>query len=192
MLRRRASVIETEPCEPAEGFEHLDRRWLAVLQWLAANRVDHVLLGVAAQAVRGQVGAAGPVAIVPAPYGRNLERLAHALGAGRARLRVDGNTAELARPGATFLAPVKLSAEKLAGERRWALRCGDHDLDVEGRIPGVPRYQELLYEAGRFELAAGVSVEVASEDDLARYAHARGPGEPEIRITRNPRIEPGR
>ena len=57
---------------------------------------------------------------------------------------------------------------------------------------GTPRYQELLYESGRFELEPGLSVEVASTEDLEHFAHLHRTGTaPEIRITRvvsrNPR-----
>jgi hypothetical protein len=67
----------------------------------------------------------------------------------------------------------------------WTLRCGSYDLDIEGHGPGIPSYQELLYEAAGFEPAAGVSVEVASPEDIEHFAHVRRTGTvPEIRITR--------
>ena len=73
----------------------------------------------------------------------------------------------------------------MARGQRWTLRCGSHDLDVEGRPQGVPSYQELLYEAGRFALTHDVSVEVASAEDIAHYEHMRRTGfAPEIRISR--------
>jgi hypothetical protein len=56
---------------------------------------------------------------------------------------------------------------------------------VEGRSSETPGYQELLYEAGRFELAAGLTVDVASPEDIEHYAHVRRTGSsPELRITR--------
>jgi hypothetical protein len=56
---------------------------------------------------------------------------------------------------------------------------------VEGQPSGTPGYQELLYEAGRYELAAGLSVDVASPEDIEHYAHLRRTGtSPEMRITR--------
>jgi hypothetical protein len=62
---------------------------------------------------------------------------------------------------------------------------GPHYLDVEGRPTGTPGYQELLYEAGRFELAAGLSVDVACPEDIEHYEHIRRTGSaPEMRITR--------
>ena len=125
------------------------------------------------------------MAIVPAPYRRNYERLTRALWAGRARLRVDAT--EDPDPETW---PVKMTAEKLARGQRWTLRCGAHDLDVETQPDGAPGYQELLYEANRFELAEDVSVEVAAPEDIERYEHIRRTGTaPEIRITRQSRIE---
>ena len=50
----------------------------------------------------------------------------------------------------------------------------------------MPSYQELLYEAGRFELEPGLSVEVASPEDIEHFAHLRRTGSPpEIRIIRH-------
>jgi hypothetical protein len=181
LLKRRTPRIDTRPPNTAKGFEHLDDRWLAVVRWLNANRVDYVLVGAAAEAVRGRAGAAGPVAIVPSPYHRNFERLARALTSNHARIRLGKKL-----DGEVETGPAKITAEKLARGHRWVLRCGSHDLDIEGRVPGVPRYQELLYEAGRFELAAEVSVEVASPEDIEAYAHARHTGAaPEFRVRRN-------
>ncbi len=81
-----------------------------------------------------------------------------------------------------------MSAEKLSSPQRWMLRCGGHDLDIEGRAKGLPRYQELLYEAGSFELEPGLKVEVGSPEDLEHYEHVKRTGfSPEIRITRQTR-----
>src|SRR5205823_2400356 len=120
--------IDSRPAEPAKGLEHLDYKAIAVVRWLNANRIDYVLVGPVAEAIRGRAGAHGPVAIVPAPYGRNFERLERALWAGHARLRVDG-----AAEGDGGTVPAKLTAEKLVRGQRWTLRCGAHDLDIEGR-----------------------------------------------------------
>ncbi len=181
LLRHRAPGIEARVTTPAPTFKHLDAGSLAVLRWLLENRVDFVLVGSIARAVRGDSSPRGPVAIVPAPYGRNLDRLARALTSAHARLRVDLGEAGV---GADTV-PVKLTAEKLVRAQRWTLRCGMYDVDVEGRPAGVPRYQELLYESGRFELAPEVSVEVASPEDIEHYDHVRRTGvSPEIKISR--------
>jgi hypothetical protein len=181
LLRHRAPGIESRPVVPGAQFRHLDAGHVAVLRWLLDNRTEFVLVGAAARAVRGDTAASGPVALVPAPYGRNLDRLSRALWSAHARLRVD--VAEGIVGAETV--PVKMTAEKLVRPQRWTLRCGVHDLDVEGRPPGVPRYQELLYEASRFDIAPDVSVEVASPEDIEHYEHLRRTGvAPEIKIRR--------
>jgi hypothetical protein len=87
--------------------------------------------------------------------------------------------------GDSETAPVKLTGEKLARGQRWTLRCGSHDLDIEARPEGVPSYQELLYEAGRYQLSADLNVDVASPEDIEHFDHLRRTGTtPEIRITR--------
>jgi len=190
LLRHRAPRLETRPVNASKGFEHLDEKAIAVLRWLQANRVDFVLVGPVAQAIRGDNATAGPVSIVPAPYGRNMDRLARALVSAHARLRIDG--ASTPRGDAAETTAVKLSAEKLVRGQRWTLRCGEHDLDIEGRPAGVPGYQELLYEAVRFELAPDVAVEVASPEDLELYDHLRRTGvSPEFRVVRNAPVENG-
>jgi hypothetical protein len=178
-LRNRAHLIETHSATPNSGFEHLAGSSLAVMRWLAAGRIEYVLVGPVARAIRGDSAARGPVAIVAAPYGRNLDRLARALSSAHARPRVarDGEGGE---PG-----PIRFSAEKLLRPERWALSCGLHNLDLEGHGPGGPRYQELLYEASRFEPAANLTVEVAAPEDIERYEAARRTGVlPEIKISR--------
>jgi hypothetical protein len=193
-LKRSLPGIEHRSIKPTEGLEHLRSDWVAIVRWLSAHKVEHVLIGPVAEAIRGKLRAQGPVTIVPAPYRRNLERLSRALLAEHARQRVDAGKAAGADP-----VPLKVTAEKLAENTRWTLRCGAYDLDVEGGIraagdvPGVPSYQELLYEAGKFELEQGVVVEVASPEDIHHFAHLRRTGvRPEIRITRKvlPQQEP--
>jgi hypothetical protein len=188
LLRHRVPRLESKPENTSKGFEHLDDRWISVLRWLQANRVDFVVVGYVARAIRGDRTARGPVAIVPAPYGRNLDRLARGLLSAHAKLRIDG-AAEPESPEAETM-PVKVTAEKLVRGQRWTLRCGIHDLDIEGRPAGVPRYQELLFESVRFDLAEDVSVEVASPEDIELYDHVRRTGvSPEFRVVRNASLE---
>jgi hypothetical protein len=185
LLKRRVPRIDSRPPAPAKGLEHLDQRAIAVVRWLNANRVDYVLVGPVAEAIRGLGDAHGPVAIVPAPDGRNFERLERALWRAHARLRIDGEDE-------TETLPAKLTAEKLARGQRWTVRCDAHDLDVEGRPDGAPDYQELLYEAARYEMADGVSVEVAAPEDIERYKYIERTGTaPEIRISRQAPVEQG-
>jgi hypothetical protein len=176
LLRHRRPRIDVRPAQPVPGLEHLSGESIAILRWLTESRVDHVVVGEVARAIRGDRTAGGPVAVVPAPYRRNVERLARALTSVHARERVDGDP---------DTAPVKLTGEKLQRASGWALRCGDHDLDIEGRTTGVPRYEELLWEAAPFELEPGLTVQVASPSDLEHFDRGRrSAASGEIKITR--------
>jgi hypothetical protein len=169
-------------CPP--GLEHLSAESVAVLRWLAQWRIDHVVVGEVGRAIRGDQTAAGPVAFVPAPYQRNLERLASALTTAHARQRIDRPPEDDTEPPTST---VKLSADKLDGTS-WKLRCGDHDLDIEAPSAGVPHYQDLLWEAAPFQLEPGLTVQVASLPDLEHFDRGRRSGRPaEIRITRGDR-----
>ena len=179
LLRRRPPQIDTRPVHPAEGFEHLSAASFTVLKWLKDNQVEFVLVGPVAEAIRGGAGSPGPVAIVPAPYRRNYERLVRALDAAQARPRPDGSK------DGREIRLAKMTPASFPGGQRWMLGDGPHYLDVEGQPSGSPVYQELLYEAARYELAAGLGVDVASPEDIEHYAHMRRTGTPpEMRITR--------
>jgi hypothetical protein len=181
LLKRRIPRIEDTPADARQGFEHLDQSAIAVLRWLKANHIEFVLVGPVAAAIRGLDADDGPVAIVAAPYRRNLERLAGALDRARACIRLDAAGIR----GETDMTPTRLTAERLARGQLWTLRCGSYDLDIEGYAPGVTSYQELLYEANGFEPVAGLQVEVASPEDIEHYAHVRRTGTaPEVRIMR--------
>jgi hypothetical protein len=205
LLKHRSPGIDATSVQPRAGLEHLDRKSISVLRWLNANHVDYVLVGPVAHAIRGDHAAKGPVAIVPAPYSRNWDRLTRALVDEHAGLRSERGLPGSGERGDAVT--VKLTPDKLARGRRWMLRFGDFDLDVEGsgthaagaRSAGpsgagpdpthptrAPRYQELLYEANRFEVADGIAVEVASLEDLEHFSHVRRTGiAPEFRVTRN-------
>lgn len=190
LLKRRLPQIDTaRPFEPNPGFEHVDAGEIALLRWLREHQVDFVLVGSAAQAMHAGSVTAGPLAIVPAPYRRNLERLARALSAAEARVRNEWSLP----PGRAQDAPADLAVADLMRDHVWCLCCGPLPMDVVGTsvppasgAPGASGYQELLYEATRFELTADLSVEVASPEDIEHYAQLRRTGTaPEIRITRN-------
>jgi hypothetical protein len=198
LLRHRSPDLDTRPTTLRPGLEHLDQNAVAVLRWLNVHKIDYVVVGPVARAIRGEATARGPVAIVPAPYRRNWERLAIALSSRHAGLRTD--RAGLGPTAGADPVPVKLDGDKLAAGRHWFVRFEGHDLDIEGlgsHAAGVgspapqssssPGYQELLYESGRFELADELSVEVAAPEDLEHFSHVRRTGSaPEFRITRNP------
>lgn len=189
LLKRRLPQIDTtRPFEPNPGFEHVDPGEIALLRWLEEHKIDYVLVGSAAQAVHTGSVTAGPLAIVPAPYRRNLERLARALTGTEARVRNEWAFP----PGRAQDAPAQISASDLMRDQVWTLCCGPLPIDVIGTAapsanggPGASDYQELLYEATRCELTTDVSVEVASPEDIEHYAHLRRTGTaPQITISR--------
>lgn len=185
LLRNRPPSIESLAATPAEGFERVPARAIALMRWLSACGIDYVLVGSVAAAIRGEGAADGPVDIVPAPYGRNLDRLVSALMAVRAQERSHGELIGVPHPGA--IPQLKLTPELLVRPERWRLRCGEHELDIEGRTNGSPSYQELLCDAVRFSVADGCSVEVAAPEDIALYDHIRRTGRaPEIKVERLP------
>ncbi len=97
LLRNRATKHRQLAVTAAKGYEHVAASSIAVMRWLNASGVDYVLVGPVARAIRGDAAAQGPVAIVPAPYGRNLDRLANALNAVHARERTHGELIGAAR-----------------------------------------------------------------------------------------------
>src|ERR1700735_4393686 len=137
LLKHRPPSIQSHTTTLRAGFEHLDQNWVAVLRWLNDNKVDYVVVGPVARGIRGDRDARGPVAIVPAPYSRNFERLCNALVAEPAGLRAEAGGSHREESDA---------------------RSADH--------APAPRYQELVYEAARVELADGLSVQAASPEDL--------------------------
>ena len=81
LLRHRTTDNDITPAGLSPGLEHLDQRSVTTLRRLIDARLDFVLVGPVAHAIRGELTAQGAVAIVPAPYLRNRERLAAALSA---------------------------------------------------------------------------------------------------------------
>jgi hypothetical protein len=185
LLRTRVPSIDSAPVAAVKGYEHLQASSVAVLRWLNAAGVDFVLVGAVARCVRGDSAAQGPVAVVPAPYGRNLDRLTRALNAVHARHRSPAVISGAALQPHARAALQRFTPEELVRPEHWSLSCGDHDLDIEGRAEGSPSFQELLYEAVRIELAEGVSAEVASPEDIEHYSHVRRTGiTPQMLVTR--------
>lgn len=183
LLRHRSGTIDDSPATAVQGYEHVSADAVAVLRWLNGAGVDYLLVGAVARAMRGDAAANGPVAIVPAPYGRNLDRLARALNAAHARERSYQLLPGVSNPGRE--PALRMTAEQLLRPERWTLACGSYELDVEGWPAGSPSYQELLYESVRIEVAQGVAAEVASPEDIEQYDHVRRTGvTPEFTVTR--------
>jgi hypothetical protein len=91
-------MIEAPSFSPRPNADALrEDAWVAPLIVLRRHRVEHIIAGdVAAAAYGGTVQPGTPVTIVPAQYGRNLERLA------AARAEIDGAALQvISRPAGT-------------------------------------------------------------------------------------------
>jgi len=132
----------------------LDPKLLATLQTLESHAVEYVLVGEIADAIHDGGGSISGVAIVPAAYGRNVDRLAFALrkldahhGNGQP---VDSRTNDL-----RTLAPCTFSTAHARVELDFA-------------PGGTHGYPDLFDAAARTRLAPGVNPHVASPQDLDR------------------------
>ncbi len=184
LLRHRPSARIDSPASPAPptGLRAPRRGW-SVLRWLQANRVEFVLVGPVAEAIRGErrrrrAGGDRARAVRPQPRSPSPRAVVRARAAARLDVRERG-VGELGH------VPVKLTAEKLLRGGRWTLRCGAHDLDIEGCPPGRRRAtRSCCTRPVRSSSPPDVCVEVASPEDIEHYAHVRRTGSaPEIRVT---------
>lgn len=158
---------------PAPGYDHLAPEALSALHWLDEERIDYVVVGALANAIRLRAGAGLPTTIVPAPYGRNLDRVTAALASVKAAIRPVSAAAVGLAGADVVLARRRITADQLLGSERLTLRCDGFDLDIEARPEGTPSYQDLLFDAGRIEIAAGLSPEVASLEHIKLYLDLR-------------------
>ena len=157
----------------------LDPDVLATLRALERHRVEHVLVGDAADAIhQGGRGFVDAVAIVPSGYARNVDRLAAALGALHAELRV---------PGEAQLVTVDLGPASLREVGRWTLATDHADVAIDFEPPGTAGYVDLFANAPRVELS-GVSPHVAAAEDLDRIESATRDSAP----TASPSGDPAR
>jgi hypothetical protein len=142
-----------------ERYEFLD-----ALETLARRGVRFVVIGGVAANLRGSTTVTEDLDVCYARDDDNLERMAEALRDLNARLR-----------GAPPDVPFLLDAN--------TIRMGDHftfvtdagSLDILGHPSGIPGgYEELVRAADHMEIAPGLTVAVASIDDLIRMKRTSG------------------
>jgi hypothetical protein len=132
----------------------LDPNLLATLQTLESQAVDYVLVGEIAEAIHNGGGSIEGVAIVPGSYGRNVDRLASALEA------LDAHTSNGK--------PIDYRVLDLRAAAPCTLKTRYADVQLDFMPGGTNGYQDLFDDAGRHQLAPGVSPHVASPPDLER------------------------
>ena len=136
---------------------------LEILRRLNASGVRYVLIGGLAAKVHGSPTLTVDLDICYARDRDNLERLAAVLGGLGAVLR-----------GAPPDLPSRPDAETLRRGDTFTLRTDLGDLDVLGVPAGTAGFDELTSNASPTEIADGLSVPVASLDDLIRMKRAAG------------------
>ncbi len=142
----------------------LDPILLSTLRALDEHRVDYVVIGEVADAVYENGGLVDGLAIVPGEYARNVERLAGALGALGAAVRV---------PGGPETHPLDLDPAALRGMPPCTLATRHADIELDFRPEGTAGYRDLYTEAQPVSLGEELSPLIASQDDLDRIDAAR-------------------
>jgi hypothetical protein len=135
---------------------------LAILRTLVEARVEFIVIGGVAAAVRGSPSATVDLDICYRREEENLRRLASVLRGTRARLR-----------GVTDAVPFLLHPETLGGGDHFTLSTDLGDLDLLRTPAGTNGYGDLLRDSTDVDLD-GFTIKVASLDDLIRMKRAAG------------------
>lgn len=138
--------------------------FLDALETLAKHRVRFVVVGGLGGRLRGSTTVTDDVDVCYSRDSENLERMARALKELHATLR-----------GAPKDVPFLLDARTLKMGDNFAFDTDAGKLDILGHPSGVPDgYEELERTADEMSLGFGLTVRVASIDDLIRMKRAAG------------------
>jgi len=155
----------------------LDPTLVATLAALETHRVEFVLVGDVAHAIYDHGGIVSAVAIVPGGYGRNVERLAHALGTLNAELGIAG------RPDPRGLDWRRMDLREVAP---CTFMTAYADIDIDFQPAGTSGFRDLFQDADRFEVGRGVRPYVASLDDLDRVGRESASAPAPVRLPAAP------
>ena len=155
----------------------LDPNLVATLAALQTHRVEFVLVGDLANAIYDHGGIVSAVAIVPGGYGRNVDRLAHALGTLNAELGIAG------RPDPRALDWRQMDLRELAP---CTFMTAYADVDIDFQPAGTSGFRDLFQDADRFEIGRGVHPYVASPEDLDRVGHGSAPAPAPVQLPTPP------
>ena len=144
----------------------LDPALLETLRTLARHDVELVLVGDVAQAIHDDGGFVADLAIVPAAYARNAQRLSRALQA------LDGEPTDAAATAAQTPDWRDRDLRELA-PCTFATRWVDVRIDFEPA--GTVGYRDLFDDARSVELSPSVLLFVAAFEDLARLSGVAAP-----------------
>jgi hypothetical protein len=142
-----------------ERYEFID-----ALETLAKHRVRFVVIGGLGGRLRGSTTVTDDVDVCYARTADNLERMVQALKELRATLR-----------GAPKDVPFQLDPETLKLGDNFTFDTDAGKLDILGHPSGVPGgYDELERAADEMSIGMGLTVRVASIDDLIKMKRAAG------------------
>jgi hypothetical protein len=147
----------------------LDPLLLTTLGTLQRHDVQFVLVGDVAEAIYNRGGFVSGVAIVPASYGRNVERLIAAL---------EGLDAEMGIAGTASNEPVDWRRTDLRDLAPCSFMTSGADVDVNFEPSGTRGYPDLFDDAAQIQLAPGITPLVASPEDLERVGRGAAPAAP--------------
>lgn len=155
---------------------------IALLARLDRLGVEHVLIGALAAAIHGSRWYDDSVAIVPARYARNLDRLSAALRELRAAPSPEANAL-----GEAWEA----TPQSLRRVGRLLLTTELGDLEVDFEPPATAGHLDLFENARRHTVTPGLEVQIAALEDLIRIAEMRaGPADramvPALRLLAHP------
>lgn len=138
---------------------------LGALRALIAYKVDFVLIGGLAARLHGSPTVTNDIDICHDQPGPNLKRLARALEEMEARLRL---------PDPAERVGVTIDEHLIAATQNLTLTSAFGAFDLLARPGGTEGYDDLIRGAVSLELERGLSVAVASIDDLIRMKRASG------------------
>lgn len=147
----------------------LDPGLLEALRALALHDVEFVVVGDVARSIHDDGGFVCGLAVVPASYVRNVERLGNALHAMSAELGIAGTAAE------TQFDYRRIDLREVA-PCSFITRHVEIDVDFEPR--GTGGYRDLFDDASHVELAPGIRPLVVALEDLERIARGAAPAVP--------------
>ena len=131
--------------------------WFSLLRSFQRHNVQFVVAASAADAiVEGNPGTAARLVIAPAPYRRNLERVAKALGERTLRLRTGDETAQALDPQQLVEHPAL----------RWPLIVGGVELDLIGSAVGDGEFSIRVWRTRPIELTCDAGT-ITAEVELA-------------------------
>jgi hypothetical protein len=138
---------------------------LGALRTLMAYKVDFVVIGGLAARLHGSPTVTNDLDICHDRSATNLKRVAGALEEMEARLRL---------PDPAERVDISIDERLLAATQDLTLMTAFGGFDLLARPAGTEGYKELIRGAVALELDRGLSVAVASIDDLIRMKRASG------------------